>query len=721
MWFNDTKLNTTSIRLLKEVINGTTDSKMLMGVLGIKEWQHNENVGRLIQSNYIKKEGGKITLQDNVKSGLLVKISRKWDIERLFHDSNELVFSILTEPFTVNEIASNTGLSPSTIYRIISDLESVGVIKKEPDWSDIEKPRVPEKIQLDNSKEDLITFSKILKTEKEKLYEPDAEIIFKDSNKILKKVPIGKITDGATTAFTLFADYGIQYQSVYDYYIKQNEPLDIHDVLIHSIVAANHGNDKLGLTMTMVFYAKHKEKFDLLKLRSKAFGFNISTVWLDVEAYFRQHKPKNTNLFLPWEEFVSKAILYDIPTQNYSLPKPTPILFEEINKHLSRKMQIYLIGGENMRIKNLKAATKDSDIVVENKDDFHLLKNILITKLNYNSRLLTKLTREDKRIFPDDILEHKDRSNIDLFTKKILHDMELSTEMIAKADFQNYGNLKVGLLRNEHVFLLKAVACREGDIQDMALLVQGGTNQPKELQHSSFDWNEVWKEIISQERANPTRDVTTDTFQQISFLAEQTGIVAPFLDKLKRHVIDNLITSRLRGGRKQLNDIVDLLEGGDITEKMLRNRIDSLERESIIKKERLVNEVMIMLSPLQKFFGRDWEINSESFRTYLNWRLPLRGQSSDNEIRKFIDELQNFDYKNLGEVDDDIVKSLVILDIYEKDHFPKSRCYQVGASRICLRLANPKITNVKGYQVSELQKYRNMVMDTALEKEVISA
>ena len=58
--------------------------------------------------------------------------------------------------------------------------------------------------------------------------------------------------------------------------------------------------------------------------------------------------------------------------------------------------------------------------------------------------------------------EHEKKSRIDLFTTTIMQDLSLSSTMKEKADIRDYGKLKVGLLRNEHVFLLKAISNREG-------------------------------------------------------------------------------------------------------------------------------------------------------------------------------------------------------------------------------------------------------------------
>ena len=172
--------------------------------------------------------------------------------------------------------------------------------------------------------------------------------------------------------------------------------------------------------------------------------------------------------------------------------------------------------------------------LLKKTSDFEILCKILTEELGYEKMIQTEYSQEDLRLYPDEILIHPDRSRIDLFTKRVLRDLSLSDIMIKTSDYLEYGKLKVGVLRNEYVFLLKAVASREGDIQDMEKLSQGSLNQPREFEHGKFDWDEVWREIIHQEKMNPLRELTLPIFDQISLLAEQTGIVVPILEKTSK-------------------------------------------------------------------------------------------------------------------------------------------------------------------------------------------
>lgn len=703
-------MNGTAISILKTIVNGTTDSKLLMNLIGIKEWQFNEQTKKLLQDGYIEKEGNEINLQNNAKSALLLEISKKWDIEKLLHSSNELVFSYLTEPLTVNDIVKNTGLSLATVYRSISDLESLGVIKRE-----ITHAVPPQKISadtfmIDKSKTSLFEYAIILKTEREKLYQQDAEIIYKDDTRIFKKISKQKVTSGELTAFSIFGDYGIQYETPFAYYIKQETPLDINDIIIHAVLAAYKTQDKLALIMSMIFYIANKEKTDILALRKTASSFGIAEIWLDIEAYLRRIETKNKELFLPWDEFLTKARLYEINPEKYILPKVTP-LFEDIGKHLIKPMKIFLIGGENMRMKNLKSSTKDCDIIVGNKIDYELLINILIHKLSYKPIIKTEYSAEDLRIYPDEILVHENKSRIDLFTKQVMREMSLTKDMIDSADYVIYGNLQVGLLRNEYVFLFKAVAVREGDIQDMAILAQGGLNQPKEFQHGPFDWETIWEATLEQEKINPIKLLTVSIFDQISLLSERTNIVPPIIERLRRHVIDMLILQIIRGGRQQLKKVVTLLMGGDISEKMVRNRIDALARENILKKQEIDGSVYINLMQLTVFPFEDWELIADNLEIYLKWRFPLKSPSPTTEIKIFTEQLTNSGFNSIGDIDKIIIEQMDTLIEYENYYFPSTPLKQVGSARVCIGLSNPRFGNIDSsspFYIMNFDKFRKM-------------
>lgn len=692
-------MNTSSIKILKAMADGTEDQTTLQELAGVKNWQFNSLIKDLIEQGYVIKDENKIKFQEGIKAIIFRDIAKRWDIEKLLYESNEIIISYLTEPIALNAIENISGLSRATVYRSISDLESIGAIEKENDI-----------ISLNQSDEKLVLFAQTLKTERERKHSVgDAEVLYQDASRVLKKVPKGKTSEGVSTAFSLFSDYGIEYHTVSDYYIKQENSIKIEDVLIHSILASKISKDKMGLIMSIVFYLKNKEKMDTLTLREVASLYNVEDIWVDIEGYLRGNEIKNSELFLPWKEFVEKAELYEIPSDKYTLPSAYPTFFEDIGKQLPREIKLYLLGGENMRMKGLKPRTKDCDVIVENEDDFNALVTTL-KKLGYEPIAKTEFSQEDWRIYPVEILVHsKSRSRIDLFTKKVMKDLSLSSKMKETTDFIDYGNAKVGLLRNEYVFLLKAVTSREGDIHDMSILVQKTSTLPRKFYHGKFDWDLVWEELIQQDQINYSRNIAEVVLENLDLLTEKTDIKPPFYEKLERRVVDVQIRRQVRGGKSLLRNIVDNLKGENVQEGMIRNRIDALVKEGIFLKQAVGYQVVVLPVSSERFPEKNWEINAITLETYLKWRFPLREESTPPVIEKLSKELKSFGIETIRELDEIVIQALDVLIEYERIHFTERHFKNVGTTRICVRLAKPEIGNRNSYHVIEFERFSKML------------
>jgi hypothetical protein len=232
-----------------------------------------------------------------------------------------------------------------------------------------------------------------------------------------------------------------------------------------------------------------------------------------------------------------------------------------VGQEVLPQTKAYLLGGENMRIKGLKPQTKDCDLVVSDEKSFI---NIIeaLKQMGYTSINKDRLPADDQRIVASDILEHPTRrSRIDIFKRIIANKLALSEQMVRRAKVEEYSNLRLGIMSNEDVFLLKSVTLREGDISDMARLAQS----------SGFDWNIIWEEMVRQEQDRFERFCEV-LLKSLDYLYEQTGIRTPFHRKLVRHVLDYEINKQIRDGGKSISEIVSLLKGQDMTEKMIRNR-----------------------------------------------------------------------------------------------------------------------------------------------------
>lgn len=562
-------MNTTAIVLLKEMIDGNNDKKRLMEAAQVKAWQFNYIVNDLIQNDYVTGSDSQLHLSNSVKSILFRDIARKYDVIKLLRDSNELILACLVEPLSVEELKQKSSLSRATIYRALSDLESIGTISRKNDKMSL----------IRENSDSLYLFAKILLNEKKRddiKSEDFTEIVYQDNSLILKKVPNDEKAQGELTAFSLFSEYGIDYYTNHDYYAEQVIDLTIEQVLIHAILIASENNDINGIIMCILFYIKNKNKMDLLEIKRYARKLNVIDVWLDIENFLRHNPISKTKLFPPWNEFESKANLYDIPKKLYDIPSTYPNLFKELSKNIDSDIKIFLIGGENMRIKGLKGRTKDCDIVIDNDTSFNVLKKALV-KLGYITKDRKNFSKDESRVEPFEKFSHiNDSSDIEIFNSVIARKLYLSEKMKQRSKeeiFSGRHKLRLYLLANEDIFLLKAVTDREGDLYDMTKLIQD----------SNFHWNIVWDEIERQENDTGYHfsSIILNTFEN---LVLSSNIKPPIFNKLVQRALDeNICKLIVKNNGMLLDQLISWLEGSDVSERRIRSRIDSLHRKELIR------------------------------------------------------------------------------------------------------------------------------------------
>ena len=172
-------MNTSAITMVKTLLEGPQDAPKLMSELGIKNWQLNALIKDLSNNEYVEKTGKIVKLKETVKVTQLRNLAKKVDIGKILHESNELILSHLTEPIEINALILVSGVSKATVYRAISDFESINIIKKENDV-----------IRIQESNKSLVLFTKLLraeremKSEKQKLEQPINEIISSPDHKL---------------------------------------------------------------------------------------------------------------------------------------------------------------------------------------------------------------------------------------------------------------------------------------------------------------------------------------------------------------------------------------------------------------------------------------------------------------------------------------------------------------------------------------------------------
>lgn len=158
-------------------------------------------------------------------------------------------------------------------------------------------------------------------------------------------------------------------------------------------------------------------------------------------------------------------------------------LFKEIDGKLTKKVNIYIIGGAALLFEGLKPATKDIDLILENESEFSIFNKALIS-LNFKQEVPTNAY---KKMELDTIMIREDY-RIDAFLKKVCKKFALSKNMIKRSDeLLNLKNIIVYKCSNEDIFLFKSMTERPGDLEDCVELVKKG-----------LDWNVIKNELIYQ-------------------------------------------------------------------------------------------------------------------------------------------------------------------------------------------------------------------------------
>lgn len=595
-----------------------------------------KSLERLKKAGYIRRDGTRIVLQNNAKCILLETASRRYDITAILRHSNEVVFSSLAKPGTNADISGRTGLSPSTIHRALSEMAGVGIVAR--DGKGRVRPAEP-----------LAELATVMNMERESARRR-ANVLYRNNTVEIVAVPAGTPSEGQLTAFSMFGEYGVPYESGRDYYAIQDAEMDINDILIHAVAVSALEENPVDMAAAAIFYVSNRQRVDVLRLRSLARSLGIPNVWLDVESYVRNRTADNGRLFLPWAEFLEKCHTYGISPSPYGSTGP---LFRDMGLRLRRPVTAYLLGGENMRMKGLKASTKDCDILVRGVDEFDAILEAA-TQMGYRRLVAAEYTNDDMRLRPDNILTHPRLPRLDIFTTTILGSAMLTDGMTKNADYVQCGPLTLGILCNEHVFLLKAIAGRDGDIHDMMSLVLGPAAAPRG--RHAFDWEMVWREIISQEEANPLGCPTETIFDQICDMAEYAGLEPPIAKRLRLHATNRRILRLARGGWCPLSHMVDMLAGGDIHEKGIRNRVHALLARGMLKKK--TQGRMTLLCGSERFPLPDLEISGSAMDEYLRWRFPYQRPARLDDTAPLATYLLGKGYERIGDVDARVVERL---------------------------------------------------------------
>jgi len=544
-------MRTTELKLLNVLSEERTTARDLARAIGLGYRMTASAVRDLTRRGYLVKTDGRVGWAPTALATAFRRILRRYDTVKLLGESREKVLIALLGSDTVRGIQSATGLSYRTIRRALDTLLETGAVREK-----------NKRFSIVEDRELQLSLATLRDEEQKRLVEPYAEIAFASPRDILKKVPLGKAAGGSLTAFSVFGKYGMDLRPVFQCFVQPARELSVEEVLVHAVVFST---SPVELTDCAVFYAKNRSVLDLGKVRRTAREFNVYDTIVDLENYVRNLTVSSPEKFLPWKEFAEKAQLYGVSPSSLLPPAAFPGFFDELAGCVGEKVHVYLFGGEVMRIRGLKRATKDVDIVVENEREFTALRMALVD-MGYRTLREEEVSKADQKLRPSGIFVKEGYPRVDLFLGFICNAFRLSSSMVQRCETREIGNVGLHMMSNEDIFLLKSVTDREGDIYDMIELAKS----------KGFNWGILFEELLVQEEI-AGRHFCLSLLDTVEIVERKTGIRPPFYNRLVNHSIDYGILQSV--GKWKATTLKRIREFVNYPDYKLRSRVNKLISE----------------------------------------------------------------------------------------------------------------------------------------------
>jgi len=536
----------------------------LANALDVSTSYISERLNALESEGVVKKEREGKSVKVSLKEPLsiyLKKLSDRFNLKMLLGGRKDILLPYLLQPRKVDELERETSLSKAQIYRDLRMLKQIGVIKLENERYSI-SPRAVDLIRL---------VELLIEGEKYRGVEEGAIVLWRKSNNVLKKAPQDVGLEGSHTAFSRFGEYGIEYFPVHRYVYSPGKELSVEEILTHSLVASE---TRIQKVMSAIFFLKNRERIDWNRTKELSRKFGVFDLYLNMLSYLNNRKGKG---FPPWDEFLEKAELYGIKMQSF---EKNPLLnnLDDIGRKLTKRLDIYLIGGLNLILRGVKDSTKDIDVVLRNIRDFEIFRTAL-EKTGYRESI--KAVRSYGELSPSTVMVQPGRSNFDIFVRVVCGGIELSEEMSKRAElFSESKSLRIYLLPLESIFIFKSITDRVGDLEDAKALA---VKYP-------LDWNRIWEEVrVQEERSGQT--FAFAFLDTLEVLEDRWNIFAPIIREVRFHCLKKGIELAL----KEPRTIKELRTWVDFPRHSIERAVRELEMKKKIKVDRSKKPYVISL------------------------------------------------------------------------------------------------------------------------------
>lgn len=485
-------------------------------------------VNSLKKLGLIDTDKGEIKISQNPKAKIVFKIFKDYNVEKIFDGKFLGFMKTLNNPLEIEKIARISDLSSRTVLNYIEILWNRGLIG-----------RIDRKYFL---KGDVKKLAEILNLEEESI---DKKIYWKLGKETLFTSNLSY--EASSTAFSLFPKHDVQIFLDTNYYYLPKKKLSLEEILVHSLVFSDSTSKWI---LSLIFFMGHRDKLSIFEIEKLAKKFEVQERWRKVVKFL-----KNEDIGVDRKEVEEKLLEYGIKVYKWFTSKESiQTLIKEIDRVLGRKLEIFLIGGVAMVMKNLKPSTKDIDVIIRKKDSKTLFDTL--TKLGFKKQ--------------NDSFE-KNGMKIDVFTERVLKGFYLSKRMVERASPFFLGKkLKVFVLSNECIFLFKSLTDRKRDLDDCEILAKKG-----------LDWNFILDETLRQE--NLVKKYFSFALLDVVTFLRELGMKVPIERKLDSHCLRTAILLSL----KKPIPFSELVKSVERPESTVRRELMMLLKKRMVKRRRV--------------------------------------------------------------------------------------------------------------------------------------
>ncbi len=248
-------------------------------------------------------------------------------------------------------------------------------------------------------------------------------------------------------------------------------------------------------------------------------------------------------------------------------------VFEQIAAIIGFSVEGFLIGGLAMIKNDIKASTKDIDIVFQ---DEKAAREFVEAALSVGFTLDEELPPEYEEMKTMVVLKDAENRRIDVFVKTVLRGLTYSESMKARARTIEYGDkLTIHISSIEDIFLYKSITSRPRDLDDMETLAGTG----------GMNWNHIENE--ARDQPTPWKWIGR-LYCRLGELEKNTSIVTPIADRLEKEAEIaqgiELILGLLGEGPLPRGEIIEKIgeEDSDFTAEVISKMIEM----KLIKEEK---------------------------------------------------------------------------------------------------------------------------------------